>query len=131
MSDTTYILIHDDKEIYRNTNEETVYKHLQEIQPQSVSYATTYGGYKVIWWADEFKQIGATQESRTFVHNFGNVVHGHPEAVIESKPAPEDSGLLTITTITCECGFEAMDELRLKAVEEKTEQPPEIPVTEN
>lgn len=117
MAETTFILLHDDKEIFRNTDEEIVYKHLQTIQPQSVSYATTYGGYKVIWWADEFKQIGATQESRTFVHNFGNVVHGHPDAQIVSTPAPEDSGLLTITTIKCECGFDAMDELRLKAPE--------------
>jgi hypothetical protein len=115
---TTYILLHDDKEIYRHEDEEQVYKHLQIIQPQSMSYATTYGGYKVIWWMDDFKPIGATQESRTKVNNFGDTSHNHSTAVIKSVPAPEDSELDTITTIVCECGFDALDELRLKKVED-------------
>ena len=115
---TTYILLHDDKEIYRHEDEEQVYKKIQTVQGQSVSYATTYGGYKVIWLMDDFKPIGATQESRTVVNNFGDTSHNHSTAKITSVPAAADSGLDTITTIICECGFDALDELRLKRVED-------------
>jgi hypothetical protein len=116
MAETTYILLSEEKEVFRHVDEEEVYKHLQKIQPQSMSYATTYGGYKVIWWKDDFKAIGATQESRTVVNNFGDTAHNHATAKITSVDAPEDSGLDKITTIICECGFNALDELRLKVV---------------
>lgn len=118
MAETTYILLSEEKEIFRHVDEEEVYKHLQKVQPQSMSYATTYGGYKVIWWMDDFKAIGATQESRTVVNNFGDTRHNHATAAIVSVDAPADSGLDKITTIKCECGFDALDELRHKKVED-------------
>ena len=121
MAETTYILLSEEKEVFRHVDEEEVYKHLQKIQPQSMSYATTYGGYKVIWWKDDFKPIGATQESRTVVNNFGDTAHNHATATITSVDAPADSGLDKITTIICECGFDALDELRLKKVEDAAE----------
>ena len=121
MTATTYILLHDEKEIYRHEDEDEVYKKIQTVQGQSVSYATTYGGYKVIWWKDDFKAIGATQESRTVVNNFGDTKHNHSTAEIVSVDAPADSGLEKITTIICECGFNALDELRLKVIEDDTQ----------
>lgn len=116
MGKTTYILLHDDKEIYRHEDEEQVYKHIQKIQGQSISYATTYGGYKVIWWKDDFKPIGATKESKTEVINFGDTAHNHSTAVIKNLEVPADSGLEAITEIKCECGFEALDHLRPKEI---------------
>jgi hypothetical protein len=118
MAATTYILLHDEKEIFRHEDEDEVYKKIQKVQGASTSYATTYGGYKVIWWKDDFKPIGATQESRTVVNNFGDTAHNHATATITSIDAPAESGLDKITTIICECGFNALDELRLKKVED-------------
>jgi len=122
MAATTYILLHDEKEIFRHEDEDEVYKKIQKVQGASTSYATTYGGYKVIWWKDDFKPIGATQESRTVVNNFGDTAHNHATATITSVDAPADSGLDKITTIVCECGFNALDELRLKQQDNKEEE---------
>jgi len=114
MNNTIFVLTKNYKEIYRNEIEEEVYKKLREVQPHSMTYATTHGDFNIIWWKDDFKPVGATLESRTIINNFGDTSHDHSDAEIISVDAPSDSGLQKITNIKCSCGFDAMDELRLK-----------------
>jgi hypothetical protein len=113
---TTFILLKNYKEIYRSENEDEVYKKLKEVQPHSMTFATTHGDFNIIWWKDDFKPVGASLESRTIINNFGDTSHDHSDAEIFSIDAPADSELEKITNIKCGCGFDALDELRLKQI---------------